>query len=107
QVNAKAKKFLVDNGVPVGAVAGQDERYVDGGAFGVATPCTTALFLLRKLQTRDSMLQGLTAAMRYAAGIGVPTHLDQGRFPFSVPVVGDPSDGAASFDRYRAHDSVR
>jgi len=107
QVNAKAKKFLVDNGVPVGAVAGQDEGYVDGGAFGVATPCTTALFLLRKMQTRDSMLQGLTDAMRYAAAIGVTTHLDQGGFPFSVPVVGDPSDGAASFDRYRAHDSVR
>jgi len=107
QVNAKAKKFLVDNGAPVGAVAGQDEGYVDGGAFGVATPCTTALFLLRKMQTRDSMLQGLTDAMRYAAGIGVTTHLDQGGFPFRVPVVGDPSDGAASFDRYRAHDSVR
>src|SRR5882762_3365236 len=107
QVNAKAKKFLVNNGVPVGAVAGQDEGYVDGGAFGVATPCTTALFLLRKMQTRDSMLLGLTDAMRYAAGIGVTTHLDQGGFPFSVPVVGDPSDGAASFDRYRAHDSVR
>src|SRR2546426_845625 len=73
QVNAKAKKFLVNNGVPVGAVAGQDEGYVDGGAFGVATPCTTALFLLRKMQTRDSMLQGLTDAMRYAAGIGEST----------------------------------
>src|SRR6267143_1762859 len=107
QVNAKAKKFLVNNGVPVGAVAGQDEGYVDGGAFGVATPCTTALFLLRKMQTRDSMLLGLTDAMRYAAGIGVTTHLDEGGFPFNVPVVGDPSDGAASFDRYRAHDSVR
>ncbi|HYL25769.1 MAG TPA: amidohydrolase family protein [Burkholderiales bacterium] len=106
-VNQKAKDFLVTHGVPVGTVAGQDEGYVDGGAFGVATPCTTALFLLRQMQTRDSMLQGLTDAMRYAAGIGVTTHLDQGGFPFSVPVIGDPSDGAASFDRYRAHDSVR
>ncbi|TMH42304.1 MAG: hypothetical protein E6H54_14350 [Betaproteobacteria bacterium] len=106
-VNAKAKKFLVDNGVPVGTTPGQDEGYVDGGSFGVATPCTTALYLLRKMQTRDSMLQGLTDAMRYAAGIGVTTHLDQGGFPFNVPVIGDPSDGAASFDRYRAHDSVR
>ena len=88
-------------------VAGQDEGFVDGGAFGVPTPCTTALFLLRKMQTRDSMLQGLRDAMRYAGGIGVTTHLDQGGFPFSVPLVGDPSDGAASFDRYRAHDSVR
>jgi predicted amidohydrolase YtcJ len=105
--NAKAKEFLVAHGVPVGTTPGQDEGYVDGGAFGVATPCTTALFLLRQMQTRDSMLQGLTDAMRYAAGIGVTTHLDQGGFPFTVPVVGDPTDGAASFDRYRAHDSVR
>src|SRR5690348_2429856 len=82
QVNAKAKKFLLANGVPVGNVAGQDEGYVDGGAFGVATPCTQALFLLRQMQTRDSMLQGLQDAMRYAAGIGVTTHLDQGGFPF-------------------------
>ena len=106
-VNQKAKDFLVAHGVPVGTTPGQDEGYVDGGAFGVATPCTTALFLLRQMQTKDSMLQGLTDAMRYAAGIGVTTHLDQGGFPFTVPVVGDPSDGAADFDRYRAHDSVR
>jgi len=105
--NALGKAFLMANGVPVGTVAGQDEGFVDGGAFGVPTPCTTALFLLRKMQTRDSMQQGLRDAMRYAAGIGVTTHLDQGGFPFSVPLVGDPSDGAASFDRYRAHDSVR
>jgi len=59
------------------------------------------------MQTRDSMLQGLRDAMRYAAGVGVTTHLDQGGFPFTVPLVGNPSDGAADFDRYRAHDSVR
>jgi len=106
-VNAAGKAFLVAHGVPVGTTAGQDEGYVDGGAFGVATPCTTALYLLRQMQTRDSMLQGLTDAMHYAAGIGVTTHLDQGGFPFNVPVIGEPSDGAASFDRYRAHDSVR
>ena len=100
--NALGKAFLMANGVPVGTVAGQDEGFVDGGAFGVPTPCTTALFLLRKMQTRDSMLQGLRDAMRYAGGIGVTTHLDQGGFPFTVPLVGDPSDGAASFDRYRA-----
>ncbi len=100
--NALGKAFLTANGVPVAA-----DGFVDGGAFGVATPCTTALFLLRQMQTRDSMLQGLRDAMRYAAGIGVTTHLDQGGFPFTVPLVGDPTDGAASFDRYRAHDSVR
>ena len=100
--NALGRDFLVKNGVPVGA-----DGFIDGGAFGVATPCTTALFLLRQMQTRDSMLQGLRDAMRYAAGVGVTTHLDQGGFPFTVPLVGNPSDGAADFDRYRAHDSVR
>ena len=69
--NALGKAFLAANGVPVGA-----DGFIDGGAFGVATPCTTALYLLRKMQTRDSMLQGLRDAMRYAAGIGVTTHLD-------------------------------
>src|SRR5207253_5532935 len=51
----------------------------------------------------ESMLQGLRDAMRYATGIGVTTHLDQGGFP----AAGDNTDGAAHFDRYRAHDSVR
>ena len=101
--NALGKAFLEKNNVPVGA-----DGFVDGGAFGVATPCTTALFLLRQMQTRESTLQGLRDAMRYAAGVGVTTHLDQGGFPFKDGFpLGDPSDGAADFDRYRAHDSVR
>ena len=65
--------------------------------------CLNALFLLRQMQTRESMLQGLQDAMAFAAGVGVTTHLDQGGFPS----VGDNTDGAANFDRYRAHDSVR
>ena len=107
-VNQAAKDFLVANGVPVGTTKGEDEGYVDGGQFGAATPCTTALFLLRQMQTRDSMLQGLQDAMRYAGGIGVTTHLDQGGFPFPEnEPIGDANDGAADFNRYRAHDSVR
>jgi predicted amidohydrolase YtcJ len=102
-VNALGRAFLTANGVPVGA-----DGFVDGGGLGAATPCTTALFLLRQMQTSDSKLQGLRDAMRYAAGIGVTTHLDQGGFPFTAQGgIGDPSDGAADFDRYRAHDSVR
>ena len=101
--NALGRDFLVKNNVPVGA-----DGFVGGGDFGIATPCTTALFLLRQMQTRDSMLQGLRDAMRYAAGVGVTTHLDQGGFPFAEDKpLGDASDGAADFNRYRAHDSVR
>src|SRR2546423_5879356 len=95
--NAKGKEFLAANGVPVGA-----DGFIDGGGFG-ATPCTKALFILRQMQARDSMLQGLQDAMRYAAGVGVTTHLDQGGFP----AANNNTDGAANFDRYRAHDSVR
>ncbi len=96
--NALGKKFFEAHGVAVGV-----DGFVDGGGLFGATPCTMALFELRKLQTRDSMLQGLQDAMRYAAGVGVTTHLDQGGFP----AAGDNTDGAAHFDRYRAHDSVR
>src|SRR5689334_15428922 len=46
--NALGKAFLEKNGVPVGA-----DGFIDGGAFGVATPCTTALYLLRLMQTRE------------------------------------------------------
>jgi len=84
-------------------IAVRDDGFIVGGGLVGATPCTMALFELRKLQTRDSMLQGLQDAMRYAAGVGVTTHLDQGGFP----AAGDNTDGAAHFDRYRAHDSVR
>ena len=96
--NALGKKFFEANGVPVGA-----DGFIAGGGLGGATPCTMALFLLRQMQTRASMLQGLQDAMRYAAGVGVTTHLDQGGFP----ALHNNTDGAAHFDRYRAHDSVR
>ncbi len=96
--NRLGLEFFRGKGIPVG-----DNGFIDGGGLFGAVPCTMALFELRKLQTRDSMLQGLQDAMRYAAGVGVTTHLDQGGFP----AAGDNTDGAAHFDRYRAHDSVR
>src|SRR6185312_3881668 len=57
----------------------------------------------------DARLHAPGPARRHALRrrVGVTTHLDQGGFPFTVPLVGNPSDGAADFDRYRAHDSVR
>ena len=96
--NQLGRDFFKAKGIAV-----RDDGFIDGGGLAGATPCTMALFELRKLQTRDSMLQGLQDAMRYAAGVGVTTHLDQGGFP----AAGDNTDGAAHFDRYRAHDSVR
>src|ERR1700694_2316040 len=96
--NQLGMDFFKAKGIPVGA-----DGFIDGGGLFGATPCTMALFELRKMQTRESMLQGLEDAMAYAAGVGVTTHLDQGGFP----AAGDNTDGAAHFDRYRAHDSVR
>ena len=96
--NQLGMDFFKAKGIPV-----RDDGFIDGGGLFGANPCTIALFELRKMQTRESMLQGLQDAMRYAAGVGVTTHLDQGGFP----AAGDNTDGAAHFDRYRAHDSVR
>jgi hypothetical protein len=91
--NALGKQFFETNGVTVGA----------DGSIGANAPSLTALHLLRQMQTRDSMLEGLRDAMAYAAAVGVTTHLDQGGFP----AVGNNTDGAANFDRYRAYDSLR
>jgi predicted amidohydrolase YtcJ len=40
--------------------------------------------------------------MRYAASLGLTTHLDQGAFP----ATGTAADGAAHFDRYRGYDAL-
>jgi predicted amidohydrolase YtcJ len=63
---------------------------------------TRALFELRKLQTLDDQKRGTQDALRYAASLGLTTHLDQGGFP----AAGTNADGAAHFDRYRAYDAL-
>jgi len=95
--NALGRDFFAKNGVAVGGLN------VDAGFIAAGAPSLQALFLLRQMQTQDQMLESLQDAMRFAAGVGVTTHLDQGGFPS----VGDNTDGAANFDRYRAHDSLR
>lgn len=97
--NAPGKQFFEANGVAVGA-----DGLIAGAGPGIVIPeCQKALFLLRQMQTRKSLLQGLEDAMAYAAAVGVTTHLDQGGFP----AAGDSTDGAAHFDRYRAYDPLR
>ena len=54
------------------------------------------------MQTPEDQKRGTVDAMRYAASLGVTTHLDQGGFPGT----GTPADGAAHFDRYRAYDAL-
>jgi predicted amidohydrolase YtcJ len=97
--NALGKAFFEANGVVVGA-----DGSIAGGGPGIIIPeCQKALFLLRQMHTRASMLRSLEDAMKFAAGVGVTTHLDQGGFP----AASNSTDGAAHFDRYRAYDALR
>jgi predicted amidohydrolase YtcJ len=94
--NTLGKRFFETAGIEVGA---------DGalaGGFQTPNPTTRALFELRKLQTLDDQKRGTLDALRYAASLGITTHLDQGGFP----AAGTAGDGAAHFDRYRAYDAL-
>ncbi len=91
--NALGKAFFDSHGETVGA----------DGSVAAGTASLTALFELRKMQTLETQKRGLQDAMRYAASVGITTHLDQGGFP----ALGNNTDGAANFDRYRAFDSLR
>jgi hypothetical protein len=96
--NSLGKAFFESEGIEVG-----DDGSIAAGGFGAASPATTALHALRELQTLEDQKRGTMDAMRYAASIGVTTHLDQGGFP----ATGTPTDGAAHFDRYRAYDALQ
>ena len=99
--NTLGKAFFESHGIIVGA-----DGSIAASPFLGTGPATQALTELRKIQTFDEQKRGLGDAMAYAASVGVTTHLDQGGFPFKDSGF-DPTDGAASFDRYRAHDSVQ
>ena len=58
----------------------------------------------------DAQIQGLLDALDFGLSVGVTTHVDQGSFHFAESYFGNtgtPLDGLASFDEYRAFDSVR
>jgi predicted amidohydrolase YtcJ len=96
--NSPGKAFFESRGIEVG-----DDGAIAAGGFGAASPATQALFELRQLQTLEDQKRGTIDAMRYAAHVGVTTHLDQGGFPATHTA----TDGAAHFDRYRAYDALR
>jgi hypothetical protein len=48
------------------------------------------------------MKRGTLDALRYAASLGLTTHLDEGGFP----AAGTAADGAAHIDPYRAYDAL-
>jgi predicted amidohydrolase YtcJ len=94
--NTLGKQFFESAGIEVGA-----DGAIAGG-FQTPNPTTRALHELRRLQTLADQKRGTLDAMRYAASVGITTHLDQGGFP----ATGTAADGAAHFDRYRAYDAL-
>ena len=96
--NSLGKAFFESEGIEVA-----DDGAIAAGGFGAASPATEALHALRQLQTLEDQKRGTIDAMRYAASVGITTHLDQGGFPATATA----TDGAAHFDRYRAYDALR
>ena len=94
--NSLGKRFFEQAGIEVGK---------DGslaGGFQTPNPTTRALYELKQRQTFADQKRGTLDAERYAASLGLTTHLDQGGFP----ATGTASDGAAHFDIFHAYDAL-
>ena len=94
--NTLGKQFFEQAGIEIGA-----DGAIAGG-FQTPNPTTRALHELRQRQTLADQKRGTQDAMRYAASLGVTTHLDEGGFP----ATGTAADGAAHMDRYRGYDAL-
>jgi len=94
--NSLGKAFFESRGIEIG-----DDGSVAGG-FAMPNAATRALYALNEQQTLEDRKRGTLDALRYAASLGITTHLDQGGFPGT----GTAADGAAHFDRYRAYDAL-
>ena len=94
--NTLGKQFFEQAGIEVGA-----DGAIAGG-FQTPNPTTRALHELRQRQTLADQKRGTQDAMRYAASLGLTTHLDEGGFP----ATGTAADGAAHMDRYRGYDAL-
>jgi predicted amidohydrolase YtcJ len=81
---------------------GADGSIATGG-FGVPTPSTTALFLLRQMQTFEDKKRSTLDAMAYSASVGMTAHLDQVLFPTPGPL--HPSQVLSNLDHYRMYDA--
>ncbi|HWM42212.1 MAG TPA: amidohydrolase family protein [Burkholderiales bacterium] len=88
--NSAGRSILEANGVVVGA----------NGSIATGFPsseCTKALLFLRQtLLTPAERRRGVLDAMKYAASLGVTTHIDQGAFQ----AVNNATDGAAHEDNF-------
>lgn len=103
QTNSLGKAFFEGKGIPVGK----------DGSIAANAPSLQALQALRDLPEHNNLqaqIRGLTDALQFGASVGLTTHLDQGSFHFAQSFFGNTgttADGLASFDQYRAFDSVK
>jgi predicted amidohydrolase YtcJ len=81
-----------------------DNGLIAAGGFGVATPATTALYLLRARQTFDDRLRSSRDMMAYSAGVGLTAHSDKVLFPTPGPL--HPSQVLSNLDHYRMYDPL-
>jgi predicted amidohydrolase YtcJ len=106
--NSMGKAYFeqMDAGAPVHPdvkpVKVSDNGAIAAAGFAGGGPSATALFYLRRLQTFDDKLRSTTDAMRYAASLGLTTHLDQVLFPTPGPL--HPSQILSNLDHYRMYD---
>lgn len=81
----------------------EDGRIATGG-FGVPTPATTALYLLRTQQTFEDKLRSSRDMMAYSASVGLTAHSDKVLFPTPGPL--HPSQVLSNLDHYRMYDPL-
>ena len=72
---------------------------IAGAGFTGGGPSASALFLLRRMQTFDDKKRSTLDAMRYAASVGLTSHLDQVLFPTPGPL--HPNQILSNLDQYR------
>jgi len=66
-------------------------------------PSASALYLLRRMQTFEDKKRSTLDAMRYAASVGLTSHLDQALFPTPGPL--QPNQILSNLDQYRMYDA--
>jgi len=76
---------------------------IAAAGFAGGGPSASALFLMRRMQTFDDKKRSTLDAMRYAASVGLTSHLDQVLFPTPGPL--NPSQILSNLDQYRMYDS--
>jgi predicted amidohydrolase YtcJ len=76
---------------------------IAAASFTGGGPSASALFLLRRMQTFADKKRSTLDAMRYSAGVGLTSNLDQVLFPTPGPL--DPNQILSNLDQYRMYDA--